>query len=352
MPQPTDLLAEAGLDALWVSRPEHVRLLSGFSSPEDAKLLLTRHGATLYTDARYSVQAAQESRVAHFIGAPPRANAEREIYAHATRQLAGGTLGFEADHLTVAGLGALRQAFGSEPKPTVGLLEGLRLRKDEGALRAIRAAQRIADEAYAEVRPGITAGRREVDVALDLELAMRRRGAEGVAFEIIVASGERGALPHGRASAKVIQDGELVTIDLGARVDGYHSDMTRTFAVGRVSSELRRLYDAVREAEEACVRRVKSGVKASDLDAHARELLAERDLAQYFVHSLGHGVGLAIHEGPGLSATSDAVLESGMVITIEPGVYLPGVGGVRVEDLVLVTEDGHEVLSRSEKEAV
>lgn len=350
MTQPAELLTDAGLDALWVSRPEHVRLLSGFSSPEDGRVLLTRAGATLYTDARYQVQAAEESRIPHLIGAPPRANAEREMYAHAAAQIGAGRVGFEAEHLTVAGLEKLRRALGLDLVPTAGLLEKLRLYKTPEALEAIREAQRIADEAYAEVRPGVVAGRRELDVALDLELALRRRGADGPAFQTIVASGPRGAMPHGVASEKVIQDGELVTIDMGARLRGYHSDMTRTFGVGTVSDELRRLYDAVLDAEERAVAAVRPGVRAADLDALAREVLAGHGLAEYFAHSLGHGVGLAVHEAPGLNATSDEVLASGMVITIEPGVYLPGVGGVRIEDLVLVTGDGHEVLSRAPKE--
>ncbi|WP_041230983.1 M24 family metallopeptidase [Deinococcus peraridilitoris] len=352
MSQFADLLASEGLTALWVTRPEHVRLLSGFSSPADARILLTASGATLYTDARYTAQAAQESRIPHFIGAPPRSNADREMYAHAREQLGEGRLGFEADHVTVAGLALLEEAFERPLAPTTGLFESLRQRKSPEEIELIRRAVRIADEAYEEVRPQILAGRREIDVALDLEIAMRRRGAEGSAFEIIVASGERGAMPHGAASEKVIQDGELVTIDMGARLHGYHSDMTRTLAVGSVSGELRRLYRTVLEAEEACVQLVRPGVRAADLDAHAREILARHDLAQYFAHSLGHGIGLAVHERPGLSSSSEDVLESGMLVTIEPGVYLPGFGGVRIEDLVLVTDEGYEVLSGATKEGL
>ncbi len=343
------LLAEAGLDALWVTRPENVRYLSGFSSPEDGRVLLTEEGATLYTDARYSVQAREEARIAVVIGQPPRDQAEREMYADVARQVGGGRLGFEADHLTVAALDQLRGAVEGELGATSGLLDGARTVKNAEEIGAIREAQRIADEAYAEVLPTIVTGRRERDVALDLEVAMRRRGAEDVAFATIVASGKRGAMPHGVASDKTIGDGELVTVDMGARFRGYHSDMTRTLAVGEVPGELRRLYRAVLEAEEAAVAAVGPGVRAADLDALARDILARHDLAQYFSHSLGHGVGLAVHEGPGLGASSAAVLASGMVVTVEPGVYLPGVGGVRVEDLVLVTGDGHEVLSRSPK---
>ena len=346
---PQEVLSGAGVDALWITRPENVRWISGFSSPEDGRVLLTREGTTLYTDARYTLQAREEASVAVVIGEPPRDRAEREMYADVARQVGGGRLGFEADHLTVAALDKLRAAVAGELLPTEGLLDGARAVKDADEIGIIREAQRMADEAYAEVLPTIVAGRRERDVALDLELAMRRRGAEAAAFTTIVASGGRGAMPHGVASDKLIEDGELVTVDMGARLRGYHSDMTRTLAVGQVSEKLRRLYQAVLEAEETCVAAVRPGARTADLDALAREILGRHDLAQYFSHSLGHGVGLAVHEGPGLGASSQAVLESGMVVTVEPGVYLPGIGGVRIEDLVLVTPDGHEVLSSALK---
>ncbi|WP_027480975.1 M24 family metallopeptidase [Deinococcus pimensis] len=352
MSQFDDLLTAAGLDALWITRPEHVRLVSGFSSPRDGRVLLTRGGATLYTDARYTVQAAEESSIPQYIAQPPRATSEAKLLQHAREQFAGGRVGIEADHLSVTALGALREAWGVEIVPTRGLLEARRAVKTDAEIALLREAQRIADEAYAEVRPTITAGRRERDVALDLEIAMRRRGADAAAFDLTVASGERGAMPHGGATDRVLREGELVTIDMGALLGGYHSDMTRTVAVGEVSDELRRLYDAVLEAEDACVAAVKPGARAADLDVLARSILERHGLAGYFSHSLGHGVGLAIHEAPTLSGSSEDVLRPGMAITIEPGVYVPSVGGVRIEDLVLVTGDGHEVLSRAEKERV
>lgn len=347
-----ELLAREGLAALWVTTPEHVRLLSGFTTPKDGKVLVTPSETWLYTDARYTAQAAEESRVPHFIGAPPRANALKEMYEHAKARVGEGRIGIEAAHLTVGELHALEAAWNTALVPTTGLVESVRLVKTPEEIEAIREAQRVADAAYAEVRPGIVAGRKESDVALELEIAMRRRGASGPAFDIIVASGPRGAMPHGVASDKIIEDGELVTIDMGAVVNGYHSDMTRTFAVGTVPDTLRRMYDAVLEAEEACVAAVKPGVRAADLDRLARDILGKYDLAHLFAHSLGHGVGLAIHEGPGLSSSSEDVLAPGMIVTIEPGVYEPGVGGVRIEDFLLVTDDGHEVLSKAPKERV
>ncbi|GMA16578.1 aminopeptidase P family protein [Deinococcus metallilatus] len=333
----------AGVDALWVSNPANVRALSGFSSGQDGKVLVTGDGATLYTDARYTVQAQEESQVPQVIARPP------ETYQDAAQKVKGARVGFEAEHLTVAGLEALREHWDAALVPTRGLVEGVRLVKSPQEVQAIREAQAVADRVFGEVRPMIRAGVRELDVALALEMGLRRAGAE-VGFDVIVASGPRGAMPHGVASERVIEDGDLVTIDFGARVNGYHSDMTRTVAVGTPSEDLRRVYNAVLEAEEAAVAAVRPGARTGDLDALARGILERHGLAEAFAHSLGHGVGLNIHEGPSLRKGSEDVLEPGMVVTVEPGAYLPGVGGVRLEDLVLVTEDGHEVLSRAPKE--
>ncbi len=343
-------MQRSGVDALWVSRPENIRYLSGFASGEDAKLLALPDAATLYTDARYTVQAEEQSRSPAHIARPPA------TLEHAASTVAGLRVGFEADHLTVSGLESLRQHWQTGERPatlvsTQGLVEGLRLIKTPDEVAEIRAAQRIADAAFAAVRPSIVPGVREDHIAAQLEAFMRGLGATS-AFDITVASGPRGAMPHGTASERVIGDDELVTVDFGATVNGYHSDMTRTVATGNPSEELRRLYRAVLEAEAAAVKAIRPGAKCSDLDRLARDVLTQHGLGEYFAHSLGHGVGLAVHEGPGLRAASSEVLEAGMVVTAEPGVYLPGVGGVRIEDLVLVTQDGYEVLSRSPKETL
>ena len=340
------MLAQAGVDALWVSAPANVRWLSGFTSAEDGKVLVTPDGATLYTDARYAVQAQEESSLPQHIARPPA------TYEHAADTVRGLRVGFEAESLTVAELDDLRLAW---PDATLvalrGTLAALRAVKTAEEIGAIRAAQDLADRVYGEVRPLIRAGVRELDIALEIETRLRRAGA-GNAFDLIVASGPNGAKPHGHASERVIEDGDLVTIDMGARLNGYHSDMTRTVAVGTPSTEMTRVYRAVLEAEQAAVAAVRPGVKAADLDKLARDLLTRHGLGEAFAHSLGHGVGLEVHEGPGLRGSSEDVLEAGMVITIEPGAYLPGVGGVRIEDLVLVTESGYEVLSHSPRESV
>ncbi|MFC3860899.1 M24 family metallopeptidase [Deinococcus antarcticus] len=341
-----EAMQRAGVDALWISGPANVRAVSGFTHPKDGKVLVTGDAATLFTDSRYTVQAREESRLPQAIARPP------ETYELAAESVKGLRVGFEAEHLTVANLEDLRRHW---PEATLvplrGVMEGLRAVKTPQEIAAVQAAQDLADRAFAHVRPMIRAGVREWDVALAIEAFLRQEGAEN-AFDVIVASGPRGAMPHGSASMRVMQDGELVTVDMGARLNGYHSDMTRTVAIGTPSEEMRRVYNAVLEAEEAAVKAVKPGVRAADLDKLARDILTKHGLGEAFAHSLGHGVGLEVHEVPGLRGTSEDVLKPGMIITIEPGAYLPDVGGVRIEDLVLVTEDGYRVMSLSPKETV
>ena len=208
----------------------------------------------------------------------------------------------------------------------------------------------IAAEAFDEILPLIRPGALERDIALALEFAMRRRGAEEKSFDTIVASGRRGALPHGVASAKTIAAGELVTIDYGARWDGYHSDETVTVAVGPVSVQLRKIFDVVLEAHDRAMAAVRPGVALQDLDSIARDYIAEQGYGEFFGHSLGHGVGLEVHEYPAVSSQSEMLVEEGMVFTVEPGIYIPGLGGVRIEDMVYVTADGHRRLTRLPKE--
>lgn len=337
MPEPQALLEPLELDALYITRPENVRYLTGFPHPEDAQVLITPEGAFLLTDPRYP-EAERESRI------PARVlkREEREALFQDLR----GRVGFEAEHLPYAALERLRELSPAEWVPTKGVIERLRLKKSPEEVARIRQAQALAERALeralALLRPGVE----EREVALEIEFFLRKEGAEGVAFPPIVASGARGALPHAGASEKRLEPGELITLDLGAKVAGYHSDMTRTVALGKPSPEMRRVYEAVQEALEVALQGLKPGRTGKEVDALAREALGRHGLDRYFVHSLGHGVGLAVHEGPGLSPYTEEVLEPGMVVTVEPGVYLPGVGGVRIEELVLITEDGIELLSR------
>ncbi|GAA6748407.1 M24 family metallopeptidase [Thermus brockianus] len=332
-----NLLEPLGLDALYITRPENVRYLSGFPHPEDAQVLLSHEGAFLLTDPRYP-EAERESR----IPAKVLRREEKEGLFQGLR----GRVGFEAEHLPYAALERLRELSPAEWVPTKGVVERLRLKKTPEEVAAIRQAQALAEEALAHALSLLKPGVEEREVALELEFFLRRRGAEGVAFPPIVASGVRGALPHAGASEKPLRAGELVTLDLGAKVAGYHSDMTRTFALGQVEGELKTAFQAVLAALERALEALRPGRTGKEVDALAREELGRYGLDRYFVHSLGHGVGLAVHEGPSLSPYTEDVLEPGMVVTVEPGVYLPGLGGVRIEELVLITEDGFELLSR------
>jgi Xaa-Pro aminopeptidase len=331
------LLEPLELEALYVTRPENVRYLSGFPHPEDAQVLLSLEGAFLLTDPRYP-EAGRESKI-------PVKVLKREEKEALFKELKG-RVGFEAEHLPYAALERLRELSPAEWVPTKGVVERLRLKKTPEEVQRIRKAQALAEEALAHALTLLRPGVEEREVALEIEFFLRRRGAEGVAFPPIVASGARGALPHAGASEKRLTAGELITLDLGAKVAGYHSDMTRTVALGKPSPEMRRVYEAVQEALEVALQGLKPGRTGKEVDALAREALGRHGLDRHFVHSLGHGVGLAVHEGPSLSPYTEEVLEPGMVVTVEPGVYLPGVGGVRIEELVLLTEEGIELLSR------
>jgi len=337
-------LRELGADAVLLSAPADVRWASGFTTPEDAKAVVTPDAATLITDDRYTAQAAEESAIEVLI-----AGGHRQLDEILGR-VAGLRLAVQADHLTWKAARDIEERLGAPPLATEGLTRALRLVKSPDEIDRLREAARLTDAAFAHVLEGtLRAGVREIDVALDLERFVRQNGGEGMAFDVIVAGGHRSAMPHGVASGRVLERGDLVTLDFGARVDGYHADMTRAVGIGPVAEPLRGWFDAVLQAQEAAVAAIRPGLSGVDADQVARGRLAEAGIAELFVHSLGHGVGLQIHEGPSLSSRSTDVLAPGMLVTIEPGVYRPGVGGLRIEDLVLVTEGGHEVLSRSPK---
>ncbi|MCS7193800.1 MAG: Xaa-Pro peptidase family protein [Meiothermus sp.] len=340
------LLENLSVDVLYVSNPYNVRYVSGFVEGKDAKLVITPSGPVLITDGRYLVEASEQPF-------PYRILQRRNELAKLLAEFFHGRVGFEAEHLSVAALESLKEEFpGLEFVPTRGVFEGMRRRKNPEELEHIRKAAALADRGFQHILGYLRPGVREIEIALELEFFLRREGSEGVAFGITVASGERGAQPHGGATPKIIQAGELVTLDFGAVVGGYRSDMTRTVAVGQPSEELRGLYQAVLEAQQRALEAVAPGRKGAELDALARGHLEQKGYGAHFTHSLGHGVGLCIHEGPSLGQTSEDVLEPDQVITIEPGVYIPGKGGCRIEDLVRVTEGGFELLSQSPKELI
>lgn len=340
-------IAQAGADAFLVTHPANVRYLSGFKTPEDARVVVTPDEAVLITDGRYIAQADKESRLQ--VEITPSAQSWLQ---YAGARLKGRAIAIEAEHMNVDAFRTLTDHLGKEPVATKGILTEFRLRKTPEEIALLREAARITDAAFEHILNIMTAGRQEVEVALELEAFMRSAGAEAKSFEIIVASGVRSAMPHGVASSKVIEQGDLVTLDFGARVDGYHADMTRAVAIGQVSDELRGMFDAVLEAQVTSLEALAPGKDGKVIDAIARDVLGRHGLEEYFSHSLGHGVGLEIHEGPRLSRAVSQALEPGMTVTVEPGVYVPGRGGVRIEDLAVITEDGYERLSKSSKEFI
>ncbi len=340
-----EALAESGAEALLVTYPANVRYLSGFRAPDDGRVFVTHEDAVLITDGRYIAQAAQESQL-------PVDIFEGSWVEHLAAKLGGRTLAFEAEGITYALFEALREKLGPPPRPTEGLVAELRLTKTPAEVDLLRQAAQVTDDAFTHILGFIEPGRTETEVALELERFMRAAGTEGAGFDIIVASGARSAMPHGTASNKRIGAGELVTLDFGAKVEGYHADMTRTVAVGTLSDAHAQLYAAVLRAQEAALGALAPGKKGREVDATARDSLSRDGLGERFSHGLGHGVGLEIHEGPRLSKTSEQTLEPGMSVTIEPGAYIPGDAGVRIEDLAIITETGFERLSQSPKDLI
>lgn len=338
-------LKEKNLEAVIIQKPENQRYFSGFSGGE-ALLFVSVSSAFLFTDFRYIEQAQKEAPEFTIV------RFEKRLFAEASAailQERAVKIGFEGDAFTYDAFAALSEHLKGVQLKSVQL-DGLRMIKDETELACLKKAVAMSDAAFSHIlsvlRPGIS----ELEVAAELENHMRRLGSERPAFDTIVASGPRGSLPHGTASARVIETGDLVTMDFGAVYRGYHSDITRTVCVGKGNPRQKEVYQAVLRAQLAGLEAVKSGVSGKAVDTHVRCFLMDEGYGKYFGHGLGHGVGLAIHEQPRLSPSSTCDhLAPGMVVTVEPGVYIPDWGGVRIEDTVLVTEEGCIALTASTK---
>jgi Xaa-Pro aminopeptidase len=341
------VLRERELDALLVADPLNLRWLTGFTGSNGAAVVGPGIRRFL-TDFRYLVQSREQ--VPEEWG---DAEIATDLLARAAEGGLPGRVGFEDDHLTVKQHARLAELVGDDVELVAagGIVEELRLVKSPEEIELIRAVAKLADEAFTEVvLEGGIIGKTERDVALDLEVAMRRRGAEGVSFSPIVAAGEHGALPHASPRDVPIPAGTLVVIDWGAQKDGYASDCTRTVATGDIDPRDRAVYDLVLHAQQEALAAVRPGPLGREVDAIARQIIDDAGHAEHFGHGLGHGVGLDVHEEPRLSKQGETAIEAGHVVTVEPGVYLPGQVGVRIEDLVAVTEDGHDVLSSLPKE--
>ena len=349
------LVSEAGADALLVTELANVRYLTGFTGSAGT-LLVTADEALLVTDGRYRTQAGEQldasdaaGQVDLVVGAPA---AQRDALAGLAGRAGARRVGLEADSVTWGGQRRWAEVLRSaELVPTSGVVEGLRMVKDDAELTRMARAGAIADAALAETLPVLGTEPTESEYAVLLDSTMRRLGAEDRAFETIVASGPNAAKPHARPGARRIVAGDAVVVDFGATVDGYRSDMTRTFSVGRAPSEtMAEVFDVVGRAQAAGVAAVRAGVSAGEVDRVCRDVVAEAGFADAFEHGTGHGVGLHIHEAPAVGPGTTAILAPGVVVTVEPGVYLAGVGGVRVEDTVVVTDDGCRPLTHFPKD--
>jgi Xaa-Pro aminopeptidase len=341
-------LETAGAGTLLETHPSNIYYLCGFSGDSGA-LLVDPTSATLFTDGRFAIQAKEEARgIRVHIHKGPLLEAVGDHLRARKRQ----RIAVSPSRLTLAGWKTLRKGTASNLKWVAidGLVESLRAVKDANEIDRIRDAARLAsqvmDEAIRMIRPGVT----ELDIAAEIGYRMRRKGASGESFEAIVAAGPRSALPHARPTARRIGKNELVVLDLGAILRRYCSDITRTVHVGKASARVRQWYHAVLDAQTAARNALKSGVTCGSIDAAARNVLQNKGLGRYFVHSTGHGIGLEIHEDPRIARDQKEVLKTGNVVTLEPGVYVEGVGGIRIEDDALVTPRGAEILTTAPRE--
>lgn len=347
-------MATAGVDALLVSELVNVRYLSGFTG--SAGVVVIRPDDTVFiTDGRYAAQAPQELAAAGVgtsidIEIIPTGSTQKDHLVSLTGSL--GRLGLEAQSVSWATQRAYADALAPELVATDGLVEALRLVKDDGELDRMAAAAAIADAALATIRPMLAEGPREIEVARALDAKMLELGASAPSFDTIVAAGTHGAMPHAQPGEGRLSEGDLVVIDFGAIVDGYCSDMTRTFQLGDVGDERRLMWDVVAAAQRAGVDAVRAGASAVEVDRQCRDIIAEAGWADAFSHGTGHGVGLLIHEAPRVSSASSDILAARQVVTVEPGVYLAELGGVRIEDSVVVTDDGCDLLTLSPKDPV
>ncbi len=340
-------LPELKIDALLVSSPANVRYLSGYSG-SNGLVLIGPKQAHFFTDPRYGQEAGRTITAKVHVAKGPLIAAAAAL----AKRKKWKKIGFESENMSVSAYGKLKEdlPLGFSLVPVGRVNEEQRMLKSPAEIAKIRRSVDLNSEAFARTIRRVKVGTRENEIAAELEYQIRTLGAEKPSFETIVASGERSALPHSTPGARALQGNELLLIDMGASLDGYASDMTRMAYAGSPSGRVREMYRAVLEAQFAALDAVHAGVPAEKVDAAARSVLKKFKLDRYFVHSTGHGLGLEIHEPPRIGKKDKTPLQAGMAITIEPGVYLPGVGGIRIEDTVVVTETGCDILTPTPKE--
>lgn len=337
-----------GIDALLVTNPFNRRYITNFTGTAGLAFI-TKSDAFFITDFRYVDQANVEAKDFTII---EHTGPITEELAKRVADLGVKRLGFEEDDLSYATYKAYEGAIPAKLIATSSLIETIRLVKTPEEIEVLKAAAKIADDAYTHILNFIKPGVSEVDVSNELEFFMRKQGATSSSFDIIVASGIRSALPHGVASEKIIESGELVTLDYGALYNGYVSDITRTVAVGEIHEDLHKIYATVLEAQVRGVAGIKAGITGIEADALTRDYITAEGYGAYFGHSTGHGIGLEVHEGPGLSMKSDIILKENMVVTVEPGIYISNLGGCRIEDDIVITETGNDRLTLATKELI
>ncbi|MCM2531688.1 Xaa-Pro peptidase family protein [Neobacillus pocheonensis] len=337
-----------GIDGILITSPYNRRYMTNFTGSAGV-VLISLDQEQFITDFRYIEQASKQCQgyeIVKISGTIP------EEVAKQVKKLGIQKLGFEEDYLTFSAFKTYEKEVGAELIPISGVIEKLRLIKTDAEIKILKEAADIADAAFKHILDFIQPGKTELEVSNELEFFMRRAGATSSSFDTIVASGHRSALPHGVASEKIIEAGDVVTLDYGAYYKGYVSDITRTVAVGEPDAKLKEIYEIVLEAQLRGMDGIKPGMTGKQADALTRDYITEKGYGEYFGHSTGHGIGLEVHEGPALSVKSDIVLEPGMIVTCEPGIYIPGLGGVRIEDDTLVTKDLNEALTHSTKELI
>ena len=341
-----EIFEKHGLDSVLITNLDNVRYLSGFTGSEGS-ILIAKNGSSFLTGSRYVTQASEQA-----IGFTVREyeNFERELSDFVSKSRLK-SLGFEPAYITFESYSKLADKLHDTQLIAIdGGLDSIRDIKDISEQKLIQGAVRIASESYLQILESIRPGTAEREIALEMEHLMRKNGAEKVSFDTIVASGKRAALPHGIAGEKKIKKGEFVVIDYGARYQGYHSDETQTVVVGKPTSKQKKVYQAVKDAQESAFEAIKPGVDVTKIDSAARDSINKAGFGKYFKHGTGHGVGLAVHEMPRISPSGKGTVEEGMVFTIEPGIYIPNWGGVRIEDMVRVTAVGHEKLTYLSKD--
>ncbi|EJR96171.1 M24 family metallopeptidase [Bacillus cereus] len=337
-----------GIDGLLITKKENRQYATNFTGSAGV-VLIAAHKAIFITDFRYVDQAKTEIKAAEII--MHKGNLEEEV-ANQVSKLKIQKLGIEDNNMTLQQFKKLQKYIHTEMVPVCEIIEDIRLIKDTSEIETMKIAATIADEAFHHIVTFLKPEISETDVRDELEFFMRKKGATSSSFQIIVASGVRSSLPHGVASNKIIERGDIVTLDFGALYDGYCSDITRTVAIGEPSEKFQKIYNVVREALKRGTEAIKPGETAKSIDDITRNYITEHGYGQYFGHSTGHGLGLEIHEPLRLSQESKATLQEGMVVTVEPGIYIPNWGGCRIEDDIVITKDGYDVITKSNRELI